>query len=218
MGEFASKGVAGSGLGLGIAGTALGVLNASANGGGLLGGLFGNGMGNYAQGAAQAMFAEKDAKIARLESEKYADHVGIDVYKQSRTDNTDLRDRIMGEWLKPLAQEAAATRERLVGLEAKVDGNKALQDKENELLRKEIEISKLKLDNKIDMVAVSTKNGIDCIGSAVASLRATVDGFMCHGIRKDSICPPVMERYNQWEAPTAAAPNVQPISGTVNVV
>ena len=43
MGEFASKGVAGSGLGLGIAGTALGLLNANGNGGGLLGGLFGGG-------------------------------------------------------------------------------------------------------------------------------------------------------------------------------
>lgn len=41
MGEFASKGVAGSGLGLGIAGTALGLLNANGNGGGLLGGLLG---------------------------------------------------------------------------------------------------------------------------------------------------------------------------------
>lgn len=43
MGEFASKGAAGSGLGLGIAGTALGLLNANGNGGGLLGGLFGGG-------------------------------------------------------------------------------------------------------------------------------------------------------------------------------
>lgn len=41
MGEFASKGVAGTGLGLGIAGTALGVLAGGGNG--LLGGLFGNG-------------------------------------------------------------------------------------------------------------------------------------------------------------------------------
>lgn len=32
MGEFASKGVAGSGLGLCIAGTALGLLNANGNG------------------------------------------------------------------------------------------------------------------------------------------------------------------------------------------
>lgn len=36
MAEFASKGVAGSGLGLGIAGTALGLLNNGGNG--LLGG------------------------------------------------------------------------------------------------------------------------------------------------------------------------------------
>lgn len=46
MGEFASKGVAGSGLGLGIAGTALGLLNANGNGGGLLGGLLGGGCQN----------------------------------------------------------------------------------------------------------------------------------------------------------------------------
>lgn len=36
MGDYASKGVAGSGLGLGIAGTALGLLNGNG-----LGGLFG---------------------------------------------------------------------------------------------------------------------------------------------------------------------------------
>lgn len=39
MAEFASKGVAGAGLGTGIAGLALGVLNSSNNGNGLLGGL-----------------------------------------------------------------------------------------------------------------------------------------------------------------------------------
>lgn len=39
MAAFASKGVAGSGLGLGIAGTALGLLNNGGNG--LLGGLLG---------------------------------------------------------------------------------------------------------------------------------------------------------------------------------
>lgn len=41
MAEFASKGVAGAGLGTGIAGLALGVLNSSNNGNGLLGGLLG---------------------------------------------------------------------------------------------------------------------------------------------------------------------------------
>lgn len=43
MAEFASKGVAGAGLGTGIAGLALGVLNSSNNGNGLLGGLLGGG-------------------------------------------------------------------------------------------------------------------------------------------------------------------------------
>lgn len=41
MGDYASKGVAGTGLGLGIAGTALSLLNN--NGGNVLGGLLGGG-------------------------------------------------------------------------------------------------------------------------------------------------------------------------------
>jgi hypothetical protein len=48
MAEFASKGVAGSGLGLGIAGTALGLLNNGGNG--LLGGLLGGGNQNVVSG------------------------------------------------------------------------------------------------------------------------------------------------------------------------
>lgn len=45
MAEFASKGVAGAGLGTGIAGLALGVLNSSNNGNGLLGGTIAGMMG-----------------------------------------------------------------------------------------------------------------------------------------------------------------------------
>ena len=59
--KYASKGVAGTGLGLGIAGTALGVMAGGLNG---TGGLFGN--GNYAYNRAEA---EKDARIAALETE-----------------------------------------------------------------------------------------------------------------------------------------------------
>jgi hypothetical protein len=60
--KYASKGVAGTGLGLGIAGTALGLLN---NGGGLniLGG------GNCNHPAYTRYDAEKDARIAELETE-----------------------------------------------------------------------------------------------------------------------------------------------------
>lgn len=60
--EYASKGVAGAGLGLGIAGTALGLLNGNGGGSNILGGILGgNGYNRYD--------AEKDAQIARLETE-----------------------------------------------------------------------------------------------------------------------------------------------------
>lgn len=45
--EYASKGVAGTGLGLGIAGTALGVLASNNNGNGLLGGGCANRLAHY---------------------------------------------------------------------------------------------------------------------------------------------------------------------------
>jgi hypothetical protein len=58
--EYARKGVAGTGLGLGIAGTALGLLQ-----NGNLGGIFGNGSNcGYSR-----YDAEKDSRIAELETE-----------------------------------------------------------------------------------------------------------------------------------------------------
>ena len=66
MAEFASKGVAGSGLGLGIAGTALGVLN------GGLGNILGNGYNNC--GCSENMMVNRyelnqENRIAKLETE-----------------------------------------------------------------------------------------------------------------------------------------------------
>lgn len=62
--EYASKGVAGSGLGLGIAGTALGLLNNNGGLGGILGGC-GNGNNAY----VNRYEAEQSAKIAALEAD-----------------------------------------------------------------------------------------------------------------------------------------------------
>lgn len=67
MAEFASKGVAGTGLGLGIAGTALGLLNNGGNG--LLGGLFGGGN----QNVVSALQAEN----GMLKAENYSDKNAI---------------------------------------------------------------------------------------------------------------------------------------------
>ena len=84
MAEFASKGVAGAGLGTGIAGLALGVLNSSANGNGLLGGLLGGGN----QNVVSALQAEN----GMLKAENYSDKSAKEVYAQSLADNRRLRD------------------------------------------------------------------------------------------------------------------------------
>ena len=87
MAEFASKGVAGAGLGTGIAGLSLGVLNAM-GGCGLLGGLF-NGNGCCSENTAVNRYelnlmqeiAGKDARIGLLESQVYVDQKLTDVVK-----------------------------------------------------------------------------------------------------------------------------------------
>ena len=85
MAEFASKGVAGSGLGLGIAGTALGLLN------GGLGNILGTGYNNC--GCNENMLVNRyelaqENKIAKLESEIalrdaniYNDQKSLELYK-----------------------------------------------------------------------------------------------------------------------------------------
>lgn len=79
--NFASKGVAGTGLGLGIAGTALGLLNG--NGGGLLGGLFGGCHGgvNHYELAQETELANRDMEIAYLKSRDAAKSDSLELYK-----------------------------------------------------------------------------------------------------------------------------------------
>lgn len=85
--NFASKGVAGAGLGLGIAGTALGVLNG--NGGGLLGGLFGGGNCACSDNVAvnryelnqQNAITNRDMEIAYLKGRDAAKTDSLELYK-----------------------------------------------------------------------------------------------------------------------------------------
>lgn len=119
MAEFASKGVAGAGLGTGIAGLALGVLNSSANGNGLLGGLFGNGNQN--------MISTLQAENSLLKAENYSDKNAKEVYMQSLADNRRLRDEAFA-YVKPLADEAANNRVELAKLQAELKyGDKPLK-------------------------------------------------------------------------------------------
>lgn len=207
MGEFASKGVAGAGLGLGIAGTALGVLAGSNNGGGLLGGLFGGG------GQISALQAE----IAKLKSEKYSDKNDVEVYAQTRRENQDLGDRLLGNWIKPLSQEAAANRERIAVLETSVNCDREKAALREQLIKAEMEKRDIAINGKIDRVADHATCGISRLGDGLAALRRAVDNITVTHIPASAICPEVMPRWNAWEAPTAAAPATQPVTGTINV-
>ena len=83
--NFAKKGVAGAGLGLGIAGTALGVLNGN---GGILGGLFGNSCAcsenaavNRYELGMQNDITNRDMEIAYLKGRDAAKTDSLELYK-----------------------------------------------------------------------------------------------------------------------------------------
>ena len=93
--EYGSKGVAGAGLGLGIAGTALGLMAGGLNGTGL----FNTGCNRNVNGCGcsedhvvnryelglQQELAAKDSKISLLESNIYVDGKIADVYERLNT-------------------------------------------------------------------------------------------------------------------------------------
>ena len=88
--DFASKGVAGAGLGLGTAGTALGLLNGN---GGILPGLFGGNCGWNAGGCSanmpvnryeleqQSKISELQSAIALRDANTYNDQKLLELYK-----------------------------------------------------------------------------------------------------------------------------------------
>lgn len=106
MGEFASKGVAGAGLGLGIAGTTLGVLNGM--GGNLLGGMWGRSaacsddcvVNRYELGLTQEI-AAKDAEKYAKEALKYQtdDKSLSDVYITLANQELDHMDKLHNQVL-----------------------------------------------------------------------------------------------------------------------
>ena len=107
MAEFASKGVAGTGLGLGIAGTALALLNNGGLGG--LGGILGG-------GATNAYVDTLNSKIAELQAEKYADKTGIEVYKAARESDAKTNARF-----EEIARTIADMRVREAQTAGKID-------------------------------------------------------------------------------------------------
>lgn len=182
MAEFASKGVAGSGLGLGIAGTALGLLNNGGNGGGVLGGLFGNNN--------QATISALQAENSQLKAENYSDKNAKEVYMQSLTDNRRLRDETFA-YLKPLADESASNRVELAKLQAEL---KCCCEKQE--LREQIVLG------KVNELALTTQAKFGCLDGTIANMMGTIGKITDTVVPISAVCPTPMAKYNSWTAPT----------------
>lgn len=198
--EYASKGVAGTGLGLGIAGTALALLNNNCGNGGILGNLLGGNCNNNNLAAVTAenqYVSSLQAENAMLKSQNYADKNSKEVYQQTLADNKTLRDELFG-FIKPLAEESANNRVTIATLQAE---QKCCCEKQE--LREQI------LIGKINEVALTTKgrfdnldNTISCLAGQVNSNTTRLNNITKSVIPTDVICPDVMPRYNSWVAPT----------------
>ena len=167
----------------------------------------GGGWGNNAAaagGVALNALAEKDAKIARLEAERYGDNKMVELYQQTLRDNQTLRDQVFS-YITPLSTEAAANRERIAVLETqhKCEDEKALL--REQLIQAKIGNCCCDMTNKINTVAQTSACGISQLQNAVACINNTLAGITKTIIPKDAICPEYMNRYNSWVAPTTPA-------------
>jgi hypothetical protein len=113
-----SQGVAGAGLGLGIAGTAGWLLN------GGFGNLFGNNNANMQCHDTREISALQ-SKIAKLESEKYTDGVGTGVYAELNKKYVELA-QFIAALDKQTAVAEAINAERLTCLSNRVSSLEAL--------------------------------------------------------------------------------------------
>lgn len=217
--EYASKGVAGTGLGLGIAGTALALLNNNGccNGGGLLGNLLGGNRcscGNNMAAFAESQYVSQlQAENARLKSENYSDKVAKEVYAQSLADNRTLRDEVMA-FIKPLADEAVNNRVNLATLAAEQKCCCEKQALQAEITAGKINETALALNGKIDTQAAinngtfnSLNQTIACISGDLNTLTRRFNNLTQENVSLCKVCPQPMQRFNTWATPTAQAPD-----------
>ena len=75
-------------------------------------------------------------------------------------------------------------------------------------------VSNLALSNEKRFGAIDTQFGVmaTATNSALTALQNTVNHITNTVIPISAICPEAMPRYNTWTAPTAEAPNTQPVT------
>lgn len=158
MAEFASKGVAGAGLGLGIAGTALGLLNGGLGNlglGGLCGGAcHGARAASFGMGSELQYVSELQAKVQALEAEKTSNTNLVSTFNQTVANDKELRGELYA-FIKPLAEEAANKRVNIARLEEQQKCCRENQDLREQILEGKLREQALALNGKIDTVAQS---------------------------------------------------------------
>lgn len=176
--EYASKGIAGTALGLSIAG-AYGLL---ANGDGV-GGILG---GGQRSAALTKELTDAKAEIAELKSKSYTDSAVLSTEKHLST--VDAQLHAVDDKLNVQIQK---NREDILNLKEVI----ALQN-ENDRKQAKIELLELenKVDAKIDAVASTANVGIQANAGALSCLKNTVDNIYATfrlGIPYSSLCQPV---------------------------
>lgn len=160
---------------------------------GILGGIFGGNGGAMAAMASQAAgcavndkFSTLEAEIAKLKAEKYTD-----------VKDAELRDSLLKNWLKPLADEAASNKVEIATIKADIVKNKEITELQIKLAEERNRTEHAKMDG------------------AIFSLQGQVGELLCMTRRHmpaENVCPLPMPRYNQWSVdPLASA------SATANV-
>lgn len=201
MAEFASKGVAGSGLGLGIAGTALGLLNNGGNG--ILGGLFNGGGTGYVTEKEQFYINEmnkKDAQLSQEKSERYADGVGISAYKEAIA-LSNKNDQKLGDFVEKVNAQALTTASELAVLKANIECLNQKVDYENRATREQLVSGDTMLGKDIYHTRHDLEQQLNCMYNTLNNK------FDCYvpwskKLSADVICPQPMPLYNSWTAPT----------------
>jgi hypothetical protein len=182
-----ASGVAKGGLTTGIIGTSLaGLLWAGAsgmgNGNGLLGGLFGNGgrdVNHYCQ-SFEGRIGQLEAALAQVTAEKYADDVGVEVYKAGVANYKELDNKIN------------TNLEKLYGFVIDLDKRTALNTQalhyENIITNNKIDCCCDKANMKIDFNKQFSELADAAIISYVNS--TFIPGKLV--LPASSICPPVV--------------------------
>lgn len=164
--EGASKAVAGTGLGLGIAGTVLALAN-NGNGGNPIANLLGNGCNARAAAVQTDAVAMLMAEIAKLKAERYSDNAA-----------KEESNRLLSNYLKPYGDAIAAAQVKEAAMAAEIECLKKTQTLERQIVEKDIQLVK----QELTCCCTANATAIAQVNAILASITKTV-------VPNAAVCP-----------------------------